>query len=518
MEGRTDTKKPLELESGTDAEMIEAQEEIKQKKCRHLITTIIIFVVIGVLILVTIAVIQNKSLPQKLKYGIVIDAGSSHTALYIYQWPAEKMNDTGLVEQMSSCEVKGPGISSYWMDVQKAGLSLKECLNDAKGKLPENQHNETPLYLGATAGMRLLRLQNQPLSERLLSSVGEFIKTYAFNFQGARILTGQDEGAFGWITINYLMGNFLQDSAGENPQTLGALDLGGASTQITFIPDRKIESEESSLHFRLYGKSYNMYTHSYLCYGQDQALKLLLKQLNVTDNGTILNPCFNNGYSKSINVTAFFNSPCTAGHHSTSHRTLTLSGTGNSVQCRSYVKNIFNFTPCDWSTCSFNGVYLPQVKGEFAAFSAFYFVMNFLNLTNGGPHDLDKVKKAVDEFCSRPWFEVNNLFSIDEQYLSEYCFSGHYILSLLQNGYNFTSANWKTIKFMRKIKGSAAGWTLGYMLNLTNMIPAELPYTRPLTHTSYLTVMIIFSLFVFILLLVGCLIFRKKLCREQTKI
>lgn len=42
-----------------------------------------------------------------LQYGIVLDAGSSHTSMYVYQWPAEKANDTGIVKQIDMCEVKG---------------------------------------------------------------------------------------------------------------------------------------------------------------------------------------------------------------------------------------------------------------------------------------------------------------------------------------------------------------------------------------------------------------------------
>lgn len=41
------------------------------------------------------------------QYGIVMDAGSSHTSVYIYRWPAEKENDTGRVEEMHSCQVAG---------------------------------------------------------------------------------------------------------------------------------------------------------------------------------------------------------------------------------------------------------------------------------------------------------------------------------------------------------------------------------------------------------------------------
>ena len=59
----------------------------------------------------------------------------------------------------------------------------------------------------------------------------------------------------------------------ESQETYGALDLGGASTQITFVPQNQtIESPQNALYFRLYGKDYSVYTHSFLCYGKDQAL------------------------------------------------------------------------------------------------------------------------------------------------------------------------------------------------------------------------------------------------------
>ncbi|XP_072413404.1 ectonucleoside triphosphate diphosphohydrolase 1 isoform X3 [Chiloscyllium punctatum] len=513
--------------------MVGARQEIKLKKYRYLIALVIILMVVGVLVLVTIPVVQNRSLPKKLKYGIVLDAGSSHTALYIYSWPAEKVNDTGIVTEVDSCKVKGPGISSYWNDIEQAGKSLKVCLDKAKERVPEKQQYVTPVYLGATAGMRLLRSQNQALAEQLMKSVQEFIKTYPFNFQGAQIITGQEEGVFGWITVNYLMENIGKDNAGGNPETEGALDLGGASTQITFVPGEKIESEESALKMRLYGKSYNIYTHSYLCYGKDQALKLLLEKLDngqgdkavgrrsrispeITDNGTILNPCFNKGYIRTINVTELFNSPCTSAQHNIIQQMVRIIGTGNFDQCDRYIRSIFNFSVCTWSSCSFNGVYQPKVHGKFGAFSAYYFVMDFFNLTSEKPYDLSTAQQRVKAFCLKPWAEVKNSFSTNEKYLSENCFAGQYILSLLQN-YNFTSSNWKTIMFLRKIKGTNAGWTLGYMMNLTNMIPAEQPYTKPLTNASYLTVMVIFSIFVFFLLLIGFLIFKKKIFKAQDK-
>lgn len=52
--------------------------------------------------------ITCASLPlSRLQYGIVLDAGSSHTSVYIYEWPAEKDNNTGRVAQRHVCQVKG---------------------------------------------------------------------------------------------------------------------------------------------------------------------------------------------------------------------------------------------------------------------------------------------------------------------------------------------------------------------------------------------------------------------------
>lgn len=51
----------------------------------------------------------------------------------------------------------GPGISSYSSNPPAAGTSLVHCLNQALRDVPKEKHAGTPLYLGATAGMRLLK-------------------------------------------------------------------------------------------------------------------------------------------------------------------------------------------------------------------------------------------------------------------------------------------------------------------------------------------------------------------------
>ena len=61
--------------------------------------------------------------------------------------------------------------------------------------------------------------------------------------------------------------------------TIGALDLGGASTQITFETSEKVEDKDNMMELKLYGQTYRLYTQSFLCYGQDQFLRKLLAYL-----------------------------------------------------------------------------------------------------------------------------------------------------------------------------------------------------------------------------------------------
>ena len=53
---------------------------------------------------------------------------------------------------------KVKGISSYVADPEQAGQSLQSCIKSkAKKLIPSYLKDKSPIYLGATAGMRLLK-------------------------------------------------------------------------------------------------------------------------------------------------------------------------------------------------------------------------------------------------------------------------------------------------------------------------------------------------------------------------
>ena len=54
------------------------------------------------------------------------------------------------------------------------------------------------------------------------------------------------EGVYGWIAVNYMLGKFDHDFYSEpnRQSTVGALDMGGASTQITYEVGQLVEGAE----------------------------------------------------------------------------------------------------------------------------------------------------------------------------------------------------------------------------------------------------------------------------------
>lgn len=93
----------------------------------------------------------------------------------------------------------------------------------------------------------------------------------------------------------------------------------------------------------------------------------------------------------------------------------------------------------------------------------------------GSTQPLAAVNATIWEFCQRPWKLVEASFPGQDHWLRDYCASGLYILTLLLEGFGFSEETWPGLEFRKQAGGTDIGWTLGYMLNLTNMIPAEAP-------------------------------------------
>ncbi|KAM5291979.1 ectonucleoside triphosphate diphosphohydrolase 3 [Ctenodactylus gundi] len=456
-----------------------------------LVSSAVLLVSVAVVVTVTLVQIHHSEvLLPGLKYGVVLDAGSSRTTVYVYQWPAEKENNTGVVSQTLKCTVRGSGISSHGNNPQDVPKAFDDCMRAVQEQVPAQLHGATRVYLGATAGMRLLRLQNETAAKAVLASIQSYFESQPFDFRGAQVISGQEEGVYGWITANYLKGSFLERSlwhAWVHPrgaETTGALDLGGASTQISFAVGDAVGPNASDIvQVSLYGYTYRLYTHSFQCYGRDQAEKRLLAALvqNSPRGLPVANPCYPREYRVTFRMGQVFDSLCTASQRPAWYDPagpLTFEGVGSPWQCREKVAAMFDLEACgSREDCSFNGVYQPEVQGPFVAFAGFYYTASALNLS--GSFSLDTFNARTWDFCTRSWAELPALLpKFDEAYARSYCFSAHFIYHLLVSGYKFTNQTWPQIHFEKEVGNSSIAWSLGYMLSLTNQIPAESPLLR----------------------------------------
>lgn len=104
--------------------------------------------------------------------------------------------------------------------------------------------------------------------QALLSAARTALEASPFSVakDAVSIMEGADEGAFQWVTINYLLGKL----GGAPSKTVAAVDLGGGSVQMA----RALHQNDAAAAPKGYvrqlrggGASYHVYVHSYLGYG-----------------------------------------------------------------------------------------------------------------------------------------------------------------------------------------------------------------------------------------------------------
>ncbi|KAL4231585.1 Ectonucleoside triphosphate diphosphohydrolase 7 [Mactra antiquata] len=240
-----------------------------------------------------------------VRYGIVLDCGSSGTRVYVYIWPPHSGNPRDLLniqqlkDQYNSPVVKkvSPGLGTFADKPEEASEYIRPLLEYAGSYIPKEQHRETLLYILATAGMRLLPEESQ---EAILTDLQKDIpKTFDFvisenNFE---VISGKQEGVYAWIAANYALQKFghgeedhplvAVDIPGENGEvtqhvrrrTVGMIDMGGGSMQIAYELTANIDSVPKHLiaEFNLgclqndIEHTYRVYVTTFLGYGANEA-------------------------------------------------------------------------------------------------------------------------------------------------------------------------------------------------------------------------------------------------------
>ncbi|KAG8195454.1 hypothetical protein JTE90_002626 [Oedothorax gibbosus] len=380
-----------------------------------------------------------------LDYGIVIDAGSTHTGVFLYQWPTIKDHGTGVVHQKDYCEYE-EGIASLYDPIH-----IISCIRNVSLSIPMGS-SVPRLYLGATGGMRLLNLTNPTDANLILMTLRYALKSSPVKVETINIIPGDDEAISSWISTNILL-----DALEQKENTFGALDLGGASTQYAFEVNNSTANFLNIEDITLYGQQYNIAAESFLCFGYFEALNRM----------------------ESIMLMKNF----------------TINGSSNYTECKKNVRHLLSDETCrnlGFSLCMPN-INLGSLNSKFMAFSGFYYVVSYLNATDS----LDKFIEASKEWCNMSLDKIKETQpEYQLEHVSNYCFASIYITELLTSKYGFNSTTWKNIIFTKEINKEEVGWSLGYMAKATNFLPEGSP-TPPMISLSIFLPLLFVSIIMF---------------------
>jgi len=377
------------------------------------------------------------------KFAVIVDAGSSGSRIYVYQYDSEA--EVPNLEQVKRADGKGwsykknPGISAYAGKLEGVEDYVEDLIQHLKDEVPESAFPRglwatTPFMWFATAGMRLLPSKEAADLTNKLRQVAHDKSVVPFKFvdRWARTLSGEEEGAFAWISLNYRNGLFTQEGVEE----YGVVETGGASSQMTFLYRGNILSNKFNV--IIDRKLYPLYTHSYLYFGQEQIQRRIFKNeclcknpkagaaceecLNAAgnyDGKPVESACLIAGYTRKVNVSRF--------DSGLEDIEINMVGTGDPAQCAVEMEYLFrpDYT-CFTKPCSFAGIYQPPFGKDrkFYGTSAIRYAVAGLGLIKT-TKDLSwpQIRAAADQKCKSSLQDLD----VTDQFEWGRCLTGMFV-------------------------------------------------------------------------------------------
>jgi len=492
----------------------------------------VVLIVITVTCLILLAIIQSHNHPTSapttvsrryplaiatdtgnpdLHYGVVVDCGSSGTRIYVYVWPTHTGNQHEMLDIQPMRDTQGnlvikkitPGLSDLADTASRASEYIRPLLDYAHHHIPLDKHKETPLYIMATAGLRMLPESKQ---RALMEDIQRDLATttqFLFQDSHAEVITGKQEGVYSWIGINYVLGRFnhQHQMSGTDPltvvelsgsehkthvrkRTVGIIDMGGGSAQIAFeVPNYiKFEPQEESAKNLLTNfnigcsdldpdHNYRVYVATFLGFGANAARQKYEQSLASTMNYT------------RINETLSVSDPClpldmpeTISHNG---HTVTLRGTGQFTECLEKVRPLVNASRgCMKEPCSMNGIFQPEInfdESEFYGFSELYYTTEDV-LRMAGPYADTRFQEAAMDYCGTKWETLQRWYSenlypkADENRFRLQCFKSAWVSTVLHEGLHFPRS-YKHLTTAQLVNNREVHWTLGALLYKTRYFP-----------------------------------------------
>ncbi len=364
-------------------------------------------------ICVAFSVHADSSVCLKRHCLAVVDAGSSGSRVHLFAYDVGANSQPIKISELWSKKVK-PGFST--IDLNQP--TIDAYLNNLFSGAPEQN---IPVYFYATAGMRLLP---QPKQQQYYQSLKQWFSSQAqWTLVDAKTITGSEEGLFGWLAVNYQLGNL--DSPGL--PVVGVMDMGGASVQISF-PVRQTDkiNQDDLIPVNVAGQDLVLFVHSFLGLGQT----VLSQQFLDTKS------CLSNGYQLPSGV----------------------SGEGDASLCRQKVAKLIN------SVHEVDQIIQPVLLEKT---SSWYAIGGVASLADDKPFSFQGrqftsqslLEQGDSAVCHQQWNDISTQYPGND-YLYGYCLFPAYYYALMVDGYGINPE--QPINLMPS--GQNADWTLGVVM------------------------------------------------------
>lgn len=357
--------------------------------------------------------------------------------------------------------------------------------------IPPSQQTSTPIYVLATAGMRLLSKDAQDAV--LAETCSTLRRDYPFRLEGpsaagpcgdsVRIISGEEEGIWGWVAVNYLMDGFGHapelahadgqtehdhllplpglasapegSSAGDavtpvdvhhHSPTFGFLDMGGASTQLAFSPSAEELSQSrfpadelATISLRLLSGElveWPVFAASWLGFGTNRVRERYVEAAVKEWSALAFKPETIHDACLPVNLTI-----------AATDKSPPFVGTGDFTQCLHTLKPLLlHDEPCGAAHCLFGGMATPRIdfsradqRGFIGVSEYWYTAHQVLGL--GGVWDWAEWERGMGDFCAQDWGVIESKVrssegwaDIDLARLQMQCFKGAWISNVLHDG------------------------------------------------------------------------------------
>lgn len=431
-------------------------------------------ILLGLVGMATLGILPDVLVEEPVHYAVVMDGGSSGSRIHVFSLHVKTGEMPRLRAEEGVLKIQ-PGLSSFEGDPSAAGESLRPLVEFAEKYVPKEAVRRTPIMLMATAGLRTVP---PAAAEAILDSCRATLEGTPFRFvrEWAEILPGSKEGLYAWIAANYAAGTL---SKADPSRTLGVIELGGVSMQLTFSP-RRVPPKQFREELRVAGARFTVYTHSALGLGQEAAHaahEAALREAAAGRHGRVTrvpDPCTPRGFAEGRMLGAG-SRPAgevgdgvgvgedaegeggVRGRHGRDIGTLT-EPSGNFTACREAAGRLLGLhRPCAHERCGPAGSYLPQLRGTFLATENFYYTAQFLRLPERAT--IADVARTGADVCASDWVRLSAERRLPDEELLKYCFSASFIVAALHDAMGIGMD--EPITFSNSVEGTAVDWALG---------------------------------------------------------